>query len=148
MGLVSGSSDGTVRVWNAAEGTQLQTLRASDAEVRSIAISPDGKWIAAGIRYGGIKIWNAKNWVKRYDWEIKSDDVSALAFSKENELLIAAGEWNRPGRVETWNLAEEKKTSELAHPGEVLSLAISASNRLIIAGGGDNAASVWWRAGN
>jgi WD40 repeat protein len=41
--VVSGSDDGTVRLWDAATGAALQTLEGRTGSVWSVASSPDGK---------------------------------------------------------------------------------------------------------
>ena len=40
---MSGSHDGTVRLWDAATGAALQTLKGHSGSVISVAFSPDGK---------------------------------------------------------------------------------------------------------
>jgi WD40 repeat protein len=41
--VVSGSGDGTVRLWDAVTGAALQTLEGHSGSVTSVAFSPDGK---------------------------------------------------------------------------------------------------------
>jgi geranylgeranyl transferase type-2 subunit beta len=142
--VVSGSSDGTVKIWSAESSQLRKTIPASKAEVRSVAWSADGKWIAAGIRYGAVKIWAAGSGELRHELKFTADDTSALVFMPDNRrLLVGAGEWNRPGRVEVIDVESGKALEPFAHTGEVLSLAISRDGRTIAAGGGDRAASVW-----
>jgi prenyltransferase beta subunit len=142
--LVSGSSDGTVRIWNVKSGECEKTLDATKAEVRSVAVSPDGKWIAAGIRYGEIKIWSAADGKEVHAWKSPADDVSGLAFMPDSRrMLVGLGEWNRPGRVEIWDVETKQKVEELQHTGEVLCVAVSRDGKLVAGGGGDNAASIW-----
>jgi geranylgeranyl transferase type-2 subunit beta len=142
--IVSGSSDGTVKIWSAASGELQKTLPASKAEVRSVAISPDGKQIAAGIRYGAVKVWNTESWEEIADWQSPADDVGAVAFTPDGkQLLVGLGEWNRPGRVEVWDIAGSKKARELAHTGEVLSVSLTSDGKTLAIGGGDNAAAIW-----
>ena len=50
--LASGSRDYTVRLWRAADGTLLRTLKGHTEDVYSVAFSPDGKTLASG---GGTK---------------------------------------------------------------------------------------------
>ena len=45
--IVSGSSDKTIKIWDASTGLLQSTLR-GDLPVRSVAFSPDGQRIAAG----------------------------------------------------------------------------------------------------
>eukprot|EP00961_Rhodomonas_salina_P090978 1224376-Rhodomonas_salina.1 len=41
--LASGSSDTTVKLWDAASGSQMCSLEGHTAEVLSVAFAPDGK---------------------------------------------------------------------------------------------------------
>ena len=144
--LVSASSDGTVKVWAINNVELLETIPASKAEVRSVAYSPDGKWIAAGIRYGAVRIWSAKDYKERLSLQFAGDDVSSVVFTPDgNRLLVGTGEWNRPGRVEGVDVESGKKLEPLSHTGEVLSISISSDGRTIAAGGGDRAASIWFK---
>ena len=51
--LVSASEDKTIRVWDLASGKTVRTIRGESAagpagKVYAMALSPDGKWLAAG----------------------------------------------------------------------------------------------------
>src|SRR5438045_3824656 len=56
--LVTGSLDGTVKVWDAMAGQELLTLKGADS-VDSVAFSPDGKRLATGSADGTVKLWEA-----------------------------------------------------------------------------------------
>lgn len=142
--LISGSSDGTVKVWSAKDGKLTKDIFATKAEVRSVAISPDGQYLAAGLRYGNVKLWQTDGWKEVATLESKADDAWSVAFTADSkQLLVAAGEWNRPTEIAIWDVATQKRTGMLKHPGEVLSLAVSQDGRFIAAGGGDKTISVW-----
>jgi hypothetical protein len=142
--LVSGSSDGTVKIWLAKYRKLHKSLAATNSEVRSVAVSPDGLYLAAGLRYGNAKLWKTDDWKEVATLEAKADDAWSVAFTADSkELLIAAGEWNRPTEIAIWSVATQKRTGVLKHPGEVLSLAVSKDGKSIAAGGGDKTISVW-----
>ncbi|HVX10225.1 MAG TPA: c-type cytochrome domain-containing protein [Pirellulales bacterium] len=58
--LLSGSVDGTVRVWNVDNGQQMQQLNYG-AAVTSVAVRPDGQRIAAAGNSNVARLWNAQN---------------------------------------------------------------------------------------
>ena len=60
--LVSGSSDKTVRVWDATTGEPIGSPLNVDGQVFSVSFSPDGEFIAAGHGYPGnaIQIFKAQ----------------------------------------------------------------------------------------
>jgi WD40 repeat protein len=142
--LLSGSSDGTIKVWSVETGELGRTLTASRAEVRSVAVSPDGRSVAAGIRYGAIKVWDATTWEERLSFDGHPGDVWGVAFLGDGQRLVSGdGDWNRPGLVKVWSLADGALIDERRHTGEVLSLAISPDGETIAAGGGDRTVSIW-----
>ena len=57
--LATGSDDKTAKVWDAASGQELLTLRGHDRAVESVAWSPDGKRLATGSDDKTAKVWDA-----------------------------------------------------------------------------------------
>ncbi|PJF35147.1 MAG: protein kinase, partial [Candidatus Thermofonsia Clade 1 bacterium] len=58
--LASGSDDRTVRIWDAASGQLLQTLKGHTYLVWSVSWSPDGRYLASGSADGTIRLWGAR----------------------------------------------------------------------------------------
>src|SRR3984893_10836146 len=59
--IVTGSDDGTARVWDAATGKELHVLRGHQKEVIAVAVTLDGSRIltAGGLSDNTVSIWNA-----------------------------------------------------------------------------------------
>jgi WD40 repeat protein len=58
--VVSGSSDSTVRLWDAVIGAlEPDTLRAHSASLSSIALSADSKQVVSGSYDCTVQLWNA-----------------------------------------------------------------------------------------
>jgi len=57
--VASGSSDKTVRLWDAVTGAPLQTLEGHSDWVTSVAFSPDGKVVASGSSDKTVRLWDA-----------------------------------------------------------------------------------------
>jgi WD40 repeat protein len=55
--VITASADKTVRVWNADSGAAIKTLSGLNDEVFALALSGDGKMVAAGSYLGEIAIW-------------------------------------------------------------------------------------------
>ncbi|ORY01188.1 WD40-repeat-containing domain protein [Clohesyomyces aquaticus] len=65
--LVSGSSDKTVKIWDASSGACLQTLEGHSGEVASVGLSPDSTQLASGswdnTGHQGLGISSDRMWV-------------------------------------------------------------------------------------
>ncbi len=55
--IASASSDGTVQVWNAANGSALSTYRGNTSEMLAVAWSPDSTHIASASNDKTVQIW-------------------------------------------------------------------------------------------
>jgi WD40 repeat protein len=55
--IVTGSGDGTVRVWDARSGAELAVLRGHEGWVTSVAISPDGERIVSTSGGETVRVW-------------------------------------------------------------------------------------------
>lgn len=61
--IASASSDGSVRLWRAADGGLLRTFTGHTHRVRSVTWSPDGRALASASDDGTIRLWHARDGV-------------------------------------------------------------------------------------
>lgn len=87
--IITGASDGSVRLWDTRTGEQLLRLDA-EAETNSVAISPDGEWIGAGLADGMTQIWNSLTGRETGRWQAHAGAVAFLDFLV-NDHVITAG---------------------------------------------------------
>ena len=142
--LVSTGSDNTLRRWDVGTGGLRDTHRLKAAEVRSVAVSPDGKWVAAGTRYGVVKVLDTGKAKEVAVLQGHAGDVWAVAFSADGATLASGdGDWNRPGDVRLWNTADWSAKGALRHSGEVLALAFAPDRPRLAAGAWDKTVKLW-----
>ncbi|GAB6197483.1 WD40 domain-containing protein [Lysobacter xanthus] len=55
--LATAGSDGSLRLWNAADGAALQTLRGHDDRIADLDFSPDGRWLATTSDDATTRLW-------------------------------------------------------------------------------------------
>jgi WD40 repeat protein len=141
--IASASSDNTVQVRGVKEFDELHTFRVREGEVRSVAFAPDGKSLAAGIRYGTVRVWHLES-KKEVSLQAHVGETWAVAFTPDGKTLVSGGgDWNKPSQVRLWDTASWKERAALPHSGEVLCLAISPDGRWLAAGSWDRTVRVW-----
>jgi WD40 repeat protein len=95
---------GVVGIWDANSGEQLKKI--DIAGIAGLAISPDNKWLATGVK-DEVVIWKMPTGEKILSLKCKEGDVGALAFNQKGDMLAATsrGSWY------VWALSspEEKK---------------------------------------
>jgi WD40 repeat protein len=148
--LYSASSDGTVRIWDVAAHRVKTILDAETAphvtppEVRSLAITPDGKLLVAGLRYGWIKIWSGPGWKERCTIKGHAADVWAVVSLPAGSVLVSGdGDWDRPGQLKFWESTTGNFLGSVPTSGEVLALASSPDGRQIATGCWNRKLEVW-----
>jgi WD40 repeat protein len=138
--IFSASSDGTIKQW-APSGECKKTVQATKAEVRSLALW-DGDILAAGMRYGAIKVWDTRTWNEQANITGLAGDVWSLAFRSKDELISGSGDWNLPGQITVWDPSSGKQIRQTNHTGEVLSIADSPKGDFLAVGGGDGTVTI------
>jgi WD40 repeat protein len=107
--LVSGGSWG-VRVWRVEDGKQMATMEASF--VRCLAVSKDGRWIAAGTDYGDVIVWDAKTYEKVFSHREDHNGVCGVDFSPDSTRLVSASA-NKTASI--WDIPTRKQVQILDH---------------------------------
>ena len=98
--LATGSSDGTVRLWDVGTRRPRTTLSPTGV-VMSTAFSPDGYTLATGDYDGTMRLWDTATGRSRAAFT-NHDDVGLVAFSPDGRSLATA---NGQGTLRLRNLA-------------------------------------------
>lgn len=103
------SSDGTsVRVGRVEDGEEIATMKAVD--VLCLAVSTDGKWIAAGTRHDVI-VWDATTYEQVFE-HTEGDWVNAIDFSPDSTQLVST---SAEYTATVWDILTGKQIQTLSH---------------------------------
>jgi WD40 repeat protein/tRNA A-37 threonylcarbamoyl transferase component Bud32 len=113
-GLATASLDGRVRLWNVRTGAS-RTLAADDADrLRGVAVSPDGRWVAAGSDDGIVRMWHADGGKLRRRLSGHGESVRGVRFSADGDSLLSAS-WD--GTLRLWDSASGEETRRIGPLG-------------------------------
>jgi len=144
MFCLSGSWDGTLRLWDLTTGVTARRFVGHSKGVLSVAFSTDNRQIVSGSRDRTIKLWNTLADCKYTITEDQHNDwVSCVRFSPATKtpLIVSAG-WDKV--VKVWSLNNCKlKTNLVGHTGYINTVTISPDGSLCASGGKDGTAMLW-----
>jgi len=135
--------DGPVQLGNLLTGTT--TVMASDASNNggsdSLAISPDGKWLASGCGAGEVRLWDFASRQLLATFPAHRQFVYGLAFSPDSKWLATGGS------DQVIHLWEAGSTNQVAtfqgHLDEIWSLDFSRDGRTLVSASKDGTARLW-----
>src|SRR5262245_10699376 len=106
--------------------------------IRSVAVSADGNWLAAGDEKGTVRIWTLSDRHEVVAFHAHDGHLTQLAFSPDSRLLATT---SYSGDVHLWQLPEGKKLKSLKMDKyEIRHLMFLSENQLASAG---SEASLW-----
>jgi guanine nucleotide-binding protein subunit beta-2-like 1 protein len=141
---LSGSWDGTLRLWDLNSGQTTRRFIGHTKDVLSVAFSADNRQIVSGSRDKAINLWNTLGQLKFVITEDGHKEwVSCVRFSPNpaTPLIVSAG-WDKV--VKVWNLNQCKlRTNLIGHTGYVNTVTVSPDGSLCASGGKDGTAMLW-----
>jgi len=127
--------DGTFRLWDAANGRELQKFAGLPGAVLSVACSPDKRLALAGDSDGRVTVWDLTSGRELQNYLAHHGNVRSVAFSPDGKFAWSGGD---DGTVKLWEVVSGRKLHSLvSRRGGVLSVAFSAGAKTVVSGGVD-----------
>jgi WD40 repeat protein len=104
------SDDEGVRVWRVEDGKQMATMKAR--VVHCLAVSKDGRWIAAGTNSGAVFVWDAQTYEKVFSHREDAYNIKGADFSPDSSRLVSA---SSSKTASIWDVATRKQVQTLSH---------------------------------
>jgi glucose repression regulatory protein TUP1 len=136
-------------------GQNLLTLSIEDG-VTTVAVSPDGKFLAAGSLDRAVRVWDTERGTLVERLEGHKDSVYSVAFSPTG-LELLSGSLDKT--IKLWELSAPRsvpgmmhsgapragacKTTFVGHKDFVLSVALSPDGKWVVSGSKDRGVQFW-----
>ncbi len=137
---VASSGDGGVRLWELETGKEIRRI-GEQAPTQSLALSPDGKLLAAGGWDNLVYLWEVASGKEIAKLSGHQGVVIAVAFAADGKTLASGGDH---GAIRLWDVAGKREVGQLkGHEGRVLQLAFLPDGKTLLSSGRDNTLRVW-----
>ena len=130
----SGSSDGTVQLWDVESGTHTRTLKGHTDTVRTLAFSPDGKTLVSGSKDDTLRMWDTNTGRMLRKLAGHSNDLKSVAFSGDGKMIASGSE---DATVRLWDAKTGRFLPTLrGHSWGVEAVAFSPDAKTVVSGEG------------
>jgi WD40 repeat protein len=146
--VLSGSYDGTIKLWDTATGREIRTFL-EHFEVVSVSFSPNGRQVLSGLNNGTVKLWNVVT--GRIIKDFRNDfSVSSVAFSPDGRQVLSGFSFSgyyhttygEP--IKLWDITTGSEIRTFSKPPDyVLSVAFSPDGRQILSGSENGTVKLW-----
>jgi WD40 repeat protein len=135
------NSVGEIRLWDATPSRDLFTVHLPEGHVTALALSPDGKYLAAGSGAGEVRVWDTATAQETLTLRGHLGPIQALAFSPDGKHLASG---SQDCSVMVWDLTSGKAVQTLLkHTRSVWAIAYSPRGKRLASAGGDQVVWVW-----
>ena len=138
--LVSTGADGSLRVWNAANGRLIRTLELKAGPARSLGV--EGRRALTGHEDGSIGLWSLESGEKLAAFKRNDAAIWALAFAGSSTRFVAAAhDWT----VTVWEASQPAAPVQVlsGHESAAQAVAFSGAVNLIASAGADKTVRLW-----
>lgn len=130
-----------VRVWSLAGDSLIASVGRRFSEVAlGVAVSPDGKTIAAGYMDAAVRLWNIADGTEIATLTGHSQVVHTVAFSPDGSTLASG---SSDGTVRLWDLSTMEERTVFTVGTGIREIELSPGGRYLAAGSLDGAVRLW-----
>jgi WD40 repeat protein len=130
-----------IRTWDLAARSQTTFAKNQTDNLSCLALSRDGRLLAAGNSDGAITLWDAATGKEVRTLAAHGKRVRSVAFSPDGKAL-ASGAWDKVAKL--WDVATGKERFILmGHPGQVMAVAFSPDGQLLATASRGGSVKLW-----
>lgn len=150
--ILSGSSDGSIHLWDLASGKQEKVLSGHNGRIMKLAFSPDGKNAWSGGADRRLRLWDLSTGQLIRTFPDHGDWILGLGFTPDGKRVFSAGGGRlEPGwregtdfDVRVWDVDAGTLIARWpGHKGMVFKLVVSPDGRRVLTTSTDGSARLW-----
>jgi len=141
--VVSGSGDGTLRLWDLDDGIELANWNAHSDWITTLAVvpSPEGPRIASGSSDGTLSLWDVETSRTLARWEAHRGWIRAVAATPSGDRLVSA---SHDRTLKVWEAASGRELATWhGHSKGVTGVLVTADGRRVVSGSDDLTLKLW-----
>ena len=139
--ILSGSWDGTLKLWNLNAGKEIRTFSGHTSLVSSVAFSPDGKFVLSGSNDNTLKLWDIETGKEIRTFLGHTYAVSSVAFSPDGKFALSGSYDNT---LKLWDMNSGKEVRSFSgHTDWITSVVFSPDGKFALSGSYDNTLKLW-----
>ena len=151
--LISGGNDKLIRIWDWRTGRTIRTIRGQSlpgaaGRIYSLALSPDGRWLAAAGPFPGkadelyaIRLYDFATGEMKALLKGHANLVTGIAFSRDSSRLVSGG-YDR--KIVVWDVAAARIAQQIASsPSAILSADFAGGSDRVVTAHTDKIVRLW-----
>jgi WD40 repeat protein len=128
-------------MWDVASHQPLHHLPAADHDNRTLAITPDGRWLLTGSADQTVYRYDLQSAVEPQRWQAHTDRVESLAISSDGHRLLSATD---SGALLLWDVDTGTTIARWSlHSAAVDALALDPTGKTALVAAADGTLSAW-----
>jgi WD40 repeat protein len=139
--LVSGGLDQRIHLWNPQTGEHLRTLSGHTTDISSVALSPDGRYLASSscrCPKSNVKVWDLGSGKLLHDRLGHKRSTRSVTIDAAGRILCTGG-----NKIKIWDLASGERLCTLGHTSVASCLAMAPNGQLLASGSSDGKIKLW-----
>jgi type VI secretion system protein ImpC len=139
--VISGSDDGTLRLWDLDSGALVRELEGHSGWVNSIALTPDGRRAISAAEDADLRVWNIETGALILALKGHGGPVNGVAVTTDGRRAVSA---SADGTLRLWGLIAGRSRHVFAgHDGPVSAVAFAPDGRRVLSASLDGTMRVW-----
>lgn len=137
--IIAGFTTGEVGLWNARNGTLVQTFPSSGSQAVAVDFLPRDNKIIAGFDDGTMRIWDIVT-ARQTDAFMMTSPIHHLSINPTRGRMIVA----QKDELRIWDIqGSEELQRFIGHDGQVAAVAYHPTNQFILSGSFDTTLMLW-----